>query len=693
MNEKDYYTFCDACNQVPMCGLKFQAKNGSVVKVENWPNFPNSPLCLKAYALPERQNHPKRLLYPIKRTKTKGSEDPGWARISWDEAYEIIASKLKEIKNKYGAESVVFYVGDPKEPRAAAQRLCYTFGSPNYGTESSVCRRAAELAELLTFGFRTLGNPPSTQSKLCVVWGSNPAWSRQFTMLKLLSAKKDGVKFIVVDPRKTPTAEKLADLHLQLRPATDGALALAIINVMIKDGLYNKDFVEKWVFGFEEFKEYVNNFSSQEAEKITWVPSDKIEEAAHMIAKNNPATFLLSAQGTTHNRNAVQNHRAILALIALTGCIDVPGGITIPTYPLLPDWESGDPVFCRRTDLLPKLQNKRLGLQQFPIWAKYIFEVQINLLPEYVKSGKVKALLMWGGNTMMWPQTQEYQEAIKSLEFVVAVDHFYRPWTHDFVDIVLPAATCLERKAPFAFFGRKIFGRKVVKPLGECKEDWQIAFEIGAKLGYTEEFWSGDVEKGLNFILEKFGVSLEDLEKNLEKGIEVPTPGKEVYRKYEVGKLRADGKPGFPTPTRKIEVYSTVLKEYGFDPLPVFKNPMEPTAEYPLILTTGCRVPFYVHSKWRESPSLSKYMPHPVVDINPEDAAKRNIGENDDVTVESPWGKIKVKAHITRIVPKGVVDIFHGWAEANVNQLIPRDFDPISGFPPFKECICEVRKT
>ncbi|MDI9619314.1 MAG: molybdopterin-dependent oxidoreductase [Candidatus Nezhaarchaeota archaeon] len=129
-------------------------------------------------------------MHPLRRTRPKGSGDPGWARTTWDEAYNIIASKLREVRERYGPESVVFYVGDPKEPRAAVQRLCYTFGSPNYATESSTtCRRAAQLAELLTLGFPTLGDPPAQETRLYVVWGSNPAWSRPF-----LTSRPAGVK-------------------------------------------------------------------------------------------------------------------------------------------------------------------------------------------------------------------------------------------------------------------------------------------------------------------------------------------------------------------------------------------------------------------------------------------------------------------------------------------------------------------
>jgi len=673
-----------------MCGVRFLVQDNFIAKIENWPNFPNSPLCVKAYALRDLRHHPERLLYPIKRTQSKESRNPGWARISWDEAYEIIVSKLKEIRDKYGPESVVFYVGNPKEPRAAVQRLCYTFGSPNYATESSVCRKAAELAELLTYGFQTLGNPPRAQTRLCVIWGSNPAWSAPYMMVRMLKAKKRGVKFIVIDPRITPTSEKLANLHLRVRPASDGALALAMINVLFRDEIYDVNFAEKWIFGLKELKEYAEAFSPEKVEKITWVPAKIIEEAAYLIAENAPVTFWLSPQTTIHCRNGVQNHRAILSLIALTGCIDVPGGIIIPAHPPLYSWDSGDPEFCRRTDILPKIRDKRLDLQFFPVWARYLSEVQINMLPEYVRSGKVKAILMWGGNTMMWPQTREYQEAIKSLEFAVAVDYFYRPWTHDFVDIVLPAATCLERRAPFAFLRGRVYGRRVLKPPGECQEDWQIAFDIGVRLGYASEFWNGNIDEGLNFILKKIGLSLNDLEKSLESGVEIPS--QEVYRKYEIGMLRADGKPGFPTPSGKIEVYSTVLRDYGFDPLPAFRMPLQPTKEYPLILTTGCRVPFYAHSRWREIPNLRRFMPHPVANISPRDAAERGIKSGDNVIVSSPWGSIKVKANVTSMMLEGVVDVLHGWAEANVNELIPREWDPISGFPPFKEGICEVKK-
>ena len=170
-------------------------------------------------------------------------------------------------------------------------------------------------------------------------------------------------------------------------------------------------------------------------------------------------------------------------------------------------------------------------------------------------------------------------------------------------------------------------------------------------------------------------------------------------RKYESGKLRSDGKPGFPTPSGKVEFYAEFLEDYGYDPLPRFEEPLESpistpdlAKEYPLVLNTGNRIPWYTHSKHRDVPWLRQLQPDPVVGIYPSDAEERGISQGDDVILSSPLGEIKVKADVTRLVRPGVIDIFHGWADANANDLTSRDFDPISGFPPFKEGLCEVKK-
>jgi anaerobic selenocysteine-containing dehydrogenase len=446
----------------------------------------------------------------------------------------------------------------------------------------------------------------------------------------------------------------------------------------------------------------VKEFAPGKVEETTWVSADKMVDAAILLATNKPATLMAGASTLTHSTNAVQTVRSILTLAALTGNFDVPGGIAVPTYPLpFRSHDMGDPDFIMEEKKI-EMKHKRVDKDQFPVWAELVHEqIQVNLLPEYVRGGKIRMAILFGANVTMWPQFQEYQEALKNMEFAVAVDYFLRPWTHNYVDVVLPAATNYERFEPFIWFGNKIYVRKpVVKSYLEAKSDWQIVFDLAVRLGYAKEFWHGDTKKGLDYIMRKAGVTVDEIP--IPEGVEIPPPGPEEYRKYEKGLLRKDGKPGFPTPTGKVEIWSTVLKKHGYEPLPVFKEPEESpksrpdlARNYPLILTTGSRVPMYTHSKWRELSWLRELMPHPIANINPEDAKERNIKEGDLVAVENSHGKIKVRAHITYIVPSGVVDIFHGWAmvpEAHVNVLIPRVFDPISGFPTYKVALCQVYK-
>ncbi|MEE9418939.1 MAG: molybdopterin-dependent oxidoreductase [Desulfatiglandaceae bacterium] len=695
--ETEGYTFCDACNQGPFCGMKFFRKGDVVTRIEPWPGYPATPLCSKAYATLQRLYNPNRLKYPMKRTNPKGSPDPGFVRISWDEAYDMIVDHLNRIKKEHSPHSVFFYVGDPKEPRAAVQRLAAAYGSVNYGCESSTaCRRAAQMAELLTYGFPTTGNLPTEETKVMLIWGTNPAYSGQPFMCysHLADAKERGVKFIVVDPRITPTAS-LADIHLQPRPATTAALAAGLMNIIFKEGLHDKEFCDKWVHGIEELKDYVKGFTPERVEEITWVPAKKIIDTARLYATHTPGCLLTSAQGTTHDLNATNNHRAILMVPAVCGYIDIPGGVMKPTNPLegmAGPWADGPPGFSLR-EKMNEMKPHRLDLKAFPAWVEKLHDVQTNHLVEWIKEGKVKAFLGWGFNAMIWPQTHEYQQAIESLEFSMAVDYFFRPWSHNYVDLVLPAAMNYERLAPFAVQGRQIFGRTPIKPLGECKEDWQIALEIGTRLGHPDIFFNGDVEAACNEILKMWNITYDDLRKNQEKGIVVPAKGPELYKKYETGKMRMDGKPGFETPSGKIEAVSLALEKHGYPALPEYKEPMQVTEDYPLILISGSRVPYITHSKWREdSPWLFELQTEPLLTINPEDAAKTHIKRGDDVILKSPYGQIRVKAKPTIMVRTGVVAIMHGWAKANVNELIPRQFDPISGFPPYKEIICKVVK-
>lgn len=714
--EEVKYTHCVQCNHGPRCGMKCIVKDNKVVRIERRDNYPNVNICAKGVSAVQEMYDPNRLLHPMKRTNPKG--EPGqWEQITWDEALATIAEKLNGIKEKYGAEKVLFSTGDPKEPRSAVQRLAFTFGSPNMGTESSTCYKATELSQKLIYGpewftaksFATGTNPVAGKTRCCIIWGNNPAWSGPAGWKGLLTNKEGGGKFIVVDPRKTPTAECIADVHLQIRPGTDGALALCFGNAIIESGNYDKEFCETWCHGFEEYKEYVKEFTLEKTAEICQIPMDKLQAAVAMLTEGTGPVVHKSAAAFPHHTNGINNYRAISLLLPLTGGVDVPGGCSIADEPLnFDEWQMTFD-FARSSDLLPKLDHLRVDRPYFPVWADTDQQgsVQLNRLPEYVKTGAIRAAVMFGQNAMMWPQTKEYQEALKNMEFCVCADFYNNFWTHDYVDMVLPAAMSFERSCPITVFGRRIFLREpIVKPQGEARPDYRIACDIGVALGFKDEFWGGGEESEINCIRESLRtlnsptpITYEELKAAGKDGITIPMVGEKKTKKYELGLLRPDGQPGFTTPTGKVEFVSETLKKYGFDGLPVWKEPVQsPVAtpdvakDYPIILNTGSRLPMFTHSKQRHVPWLRALMPDPIVRIYPTDAEERGIVDGDWVYISTQLGEIKARAEVTKMVKPGCMDMFHGWSQANVNELVSRDFDPISGFPPYKEGLCQIRK-
>ncbi|MDR3136121.1 MAG: molybdopterin-dependent oxidoreductase [Coriobacteriales bacterium] len=689
------YSYCDMCNHVPKCGIVASVREDKVIRVESRDKYPSTPLCAKGIASLQELYDPHRLLTPKIRTNAKGGPAE-WKDITWDEAYSILAERLNRVKAQHGADSVLFFCGDPKEPRGAMQRLATLFGSSSYGTESSVCAAASWMCAQLVFGQNSMGENPSDASASCLIWSLNPAWSQPNRYGVLMKQKERGCKFVVVDPRVTPTVTGMADIHLQLRPGSDGALAAGFINQLIEQDLIDHNFVDNWTHGFEELKAYVAAYTPQKVEEITWVPADRLIAAAKLIGENKPGTLITSSKGGCHTTNVGHFQRAVFMIPALLGNLDVTGGL--PLGPGLPfDYAASTKGF-QLEDVYEAegFQQRRYDREDFPVWARYYKMMQTVKLPEYVDEGKIRAGVLLGVNSMMWPNTPLYQKAIADLEFSVAIDYYLRPVTHDLVDMVLPAAMCYERSAALAIFGRKIFLREpVVTPRGEAREDWRIILEIGCALGYAEQCFNGDVDAALEELLRttNLGITLADLRAN-PQGYDVPGPAA-AQRKYETGGLRNDKQPGFNTPSGKVELVSTVLEDMNFVGLPVYEEPLHSpftadAKDYPLVLNTGSRVPYYTHSKLRDLPWLNQFMPNPVVRISSKDASERGLVEGELARVYNAQGEVEMQVEITNMVLPGVVDIFHGWERADINLLTTRDFDPISGFPPFSNGLCQV---
>jgi anaerobic selenocysteine-containing dehydrogenase len=412
-----------------------------------------------------------------------------------------------------------------------------------------------------------------------------------------------------------------------------------------------------------------------------------MKEAARLYATTKPAKLHLSANSTTHHSNGVQNHRAVILLAAITGNIDVRGGN-----------RPGDhaAVHPRDITLHERVANMPpgIGSQRFPIWTQRYHEMQSNAIADQIESGQpypLKALFAAGLDVQFFGNSKRFVEIVKKLDFIAVSEYFHTPGTQ-LADIVLPIASWLERPILLTDYGGYVkLIEPAITPAGESRTEWDIYAGLAKRLGLGDLFWDGDFYKCADHMLEPLGITTTDL-KQQPGGIKL-----KVEPRWE----KSYEKHGFSTPSGKVEIASATLAEHGLDALPVYREPPESplstpglTKKFPLVMTSGARVMAYTHSQFRNIPRLRKLMPDPLVDINPRDAAPRNIKTGDTVTVSSPRGSIKMKANVTDAILSGVVSLPHHWpGEANANILVDdRTLDPISGFLPCKSQLCEVTR-
>lgn len=677
------YAICYMCTN--RCAQKVHVRNGKAIAIEMLDPSAKE-FCPRWKAQLDFIYHRDRLLYPLKRTGARGNKS--FTRISWAEALDITANKLQKIRTDYGPESVVFYIGYTKEPRPYFHRLAHAFGSPNYCTESSSCFSANWLACFLNYG-EDYGHlavnswiiEPETKCK--IVWGSSIRNSTPQLWQQHIEAKKSGLKIIVVDPFRTEIAS-MADIHLQLRPGTDGALALGIIHVIINENLYDKEFIDKWTTGFSGFKDVVEQFKPEKVQEITGVPKVKIVEAARLYASSKPSKVSLSPQSSTHHSNGLQAHRAISLLPALTGNLEIPGG-NIRPIGAIPQ----KITLHERVGQMPP----GVGSEQFPIWTKFYKEMKSNILADRIASHTpypIKGLFAAGLNPMFFPNSARFVEMANKLDFIAVNDYFQTPGTQ-LADIVFPIASWLERPIFTTFSNGKVaFINPAIDPVGESWHEFKIYAELAKRLGFGEDFWNGDFEQCIDHCLEPYNMTVNAL-KNYPDGLICSVPSREP-KSYE--------ETGFKTPSGKVEIYSTILAQHDHNPYPAYCEPAESPVsapelaiDYPLILSTGARSVYYTHSCFRNIERLRNEVPEPLLEIHPEDAKSRDIKSGDKIIISTPRGQVKMGAFITNKVLPGVVHAPHHWeGDANINLVVSdQNLDPISGFAGFKSQLCQVR--
>lgn len=686
-------SICTICDPMTQCCLDLFVKNGEIIRVEGSKEAPHShgTLCAKGAATRQYVYSEERVKTPLRRVGERG--EGAFERISWDEALDEIADRLNAIKAEHGAESVIFFAGYPKHFRAFLQRLSIDFGSPNYCTESSTCSTATIMAQKLTYGAPAAADMKT--SRCCMLWACNPAAAKTLNMKSINRRRAEGMKLVVVDPRVTYMASR-CDIHLQLRPGTDGALALAMANVIISENLYDRAFVAEWTHGFDRFAELAAEMTPERAERITGVDAALIREAARLYATSKPASILTSAAPVVHHTNGVQNYRAVFCLIGLTGNIDIHGGNMMnppSVVHMVGGFPSREGAFTRASELdtLPE----RIGGTRFPVWNRLVTQAQACDIPRQIETQQpypLKAAFCMGLNYRMFPDSQGFLEALCKLDFIVDVDLFLTD-SAKYADIVLPACSSVERSELRCWpAGYVMLSQPAIEPVGEARSDFDIICELSKRLGLDDALLESGFEACIDWMLEPSELTVEELKKH-PGGMWVPNPQFAPERKYLTR--------GFATPSGKLEFASEVLAQTegeGLEELPSYREPVlspasapEIAAEYPLVLSIGARKPMFQHSRMFRVPWIRQFAPEPTCDINPADAARARIAERDAVVISTPHGSVRVTAHLTSTVREGDVHLYHDWPEANGNDLMAGDYlDPISGFPGYRSMLCRI---
>lgn len=680
------HSICDICTPAIHCGLDLNIEDGKIISVRGTPDFPGSKgkLCVKGLATAEYVYRQDRIKTPMRRIGPRGSDQ--FESITWEEALDEVAKQMLKAKAEAGPESVLFMVGYEKWMRTWLHRFSISFGSPNYITESSTCNQARVLAWRAMCG--KMFDPDMAHASACVGWGYNPAGAQHVAYSGLKEFKNRGGKLLIVDPRRCEAAE-MADLYLQPKNGTDHALAFAIARELFATNAVDGEYIKRYVSGADEYRELVEPYTPEYTETITGVPAEDIRLAATFFYKYGPAC-IQCGNGIPHRTGGFDLYRSVISLAVLTGNVDRVGGMLPqgPTFAYAPiGVETRETKFLKVKefhDLKPAV-----GAHDFPFWNEMLAEGQGMSLTKWLEGGgeyPLRAALCFGVNHMMYPQSNRFLEGMDRLDFIMAVDLF---WTQTcrHADIVLPALTSVERSEIKCYRNQFIYyTNPAIEPFVNGKDDVEIITELARRVIPEDELLCSGYEASSKWILEPTGIT--DLQRLKGEDSPVPVPNAKGY-------IPGTFLRNLPTTSGKIELVSSILAKYsdrGLTGLPHWNKP-NICKEYPFTAMTGPRLVFAMHSRCHKVPALRKMRPDPLVDIHPADALRLNIQHGDRVEIYNAAGSVTMKANVSERVRAGEISMYHGYEEANCNELIPIDLlDPYTGFPAYKQVYCNIRK-
>jgi anaerobic selenocysteine-containing dehydrogenase len=671
------------------CATLVEVRDGRAAGFRGDPDHPITQgwLCAKVRPYLQRVYSPDRLQYPLRRVGAKGGGE--WVRVSWDEAIAEIAERWQAIIAEYGAAAILPYSFSGTlgllQGGVAAARLWNRMGVT--GLEGSLCGAAAEAAVRLTLG--ALWAPDwrdIRHARMIIIWGHNPASTSPHFVLFLREAQRAGAYVVVIDPRRTTTARSATE-HLQPRPATDGALALGLMNVLFAESLHDEGWLRAHSLGWEELRQRAADYPPEHVAEITGIPAEQIVALARRYGTTKPALVKFT-DGIQRHGNGGQTCRALSCLPAIVGQIGVRGGGLHYSTSGYVRWDGEAYSHASECPPTPRAINfNRLGAA----------------LTGEMSDPPIKSLYVFAANPVAAnPNARRIIEGMRRDDLFTVVHEQFMTDTADYADIVLPATTQLEQTDLHKPYGQRHlqYNHPAIAPLGEAKSNWNVSRLLATAMGYDEPWLHQEPEEVLHEILEASrprnptlsGITLERLQ----------AEGTVPYALPEGGVPFADGV--FPTPSGKVELRCEQMTEFGLDPLPVYVPPAEFVAglapddagHSPLVLISGASHHF-VTTSMANQPSLLAKEGTPFIEINPVDAAARGVVDGEDVIVSNERGWCSLRAVVTDEVLAGVTISPKGrWASLspdrrNVNWVTSDAIADLAGQSTYHSNLVHVR--
>ena len=714
------------------CGVLITVEDGRATKIQGDPGHPVTRgfLCGKVAKYLDRVYSPDRVLYPMRRVAAKGlapdganagrsaratqqrSFAPGqpraavptqaekataWQRITWDEALDEIASRFRGIVDEFGSEAILPYsyggTLGALNGGSMDRRFFNRLGASQL--ERTICSAAGEAGLQSVLGVK-LGTEPEQfiHSRYIIAWASNIHGNNVHLWPFIAEARRKGAKLVVIDPYRTRTAA-CADWYLPINPGTDGALALAMMHVIIGEGLHDADYVAKYTLGFDELREKVKAYPPERAAQWTGIAAEDIRKLAREYATVRPSVIRLN-YGVQRSEGGGMATRAIAMLPCILGSLkEVGGGIHLST--------SG--AFGLNNDALRRPDLKPEGRER-P--ARVVNMVRLGEALNTLSHPPVKALFVYNSNpAAVCPNHNEVVRGLKRTDLFTVVHEQFFTDTTDYADIVLPATTFFEHKDLQTAYGHYYVqaSDQAIEPLGECRSNVEVFRALAGRMGFQDECFGESVDEMIDGALDSGnpwleGISRERLEREgqvrLNFSCQLPVAG---CQSETTDPFLPFAKGNFRTPSGKAELYSEAMKALGLDPVAEFTPPAESRhggqgAAFPLELLAR-KADNFLNSTFSNLPSIQEMEETNLLEMHSADAGARGIAEGETVRVYNRRGEIFLKARVDGAVQPGVVSARLNWVKLgpgfrNINVLTSEKLSDLGNSATFYSVLVEV---